>query len=79
MPHGMLCYENTFTPTRSDEGSFYLQEADVSMKRKLILSILLGLFIAGCAGVQHADVPEGPFAIALLVTTETRGELEPCG
>lgn len=49
------------------------------MNRRLILSILLGIAIAGCAGVQHVERPEGPFEIALMATAETRGELEPCG
>jgi hypothetical protein len=49
------------------------------MNRRLIFSILLGMMIAGCAGVRHAERPEGAFEIALLATTGTRGELEPCG
>ncbi len=49
------------------------------MNRRLILTILLGMLIAGCAGVQRAERPEGPFEIALMATAETRGELEPCG
>ena len=49
------------------------------MNRRLISALLLGVVIAGCAGVEYADRPEGPFEIALLATTETRGELEPCG
>ena len=49
------------------------------MKRKLLLLIIAGVTIAGCAGVKHAERPEGAFEVALLATSGTRGELEPCG
>ena len=49
------------------------------MNRRLLFLALAGLTIAGCAGVKHAERPEGAFEIALLATTGTRGELEPCG
>ena len=48
-------------------------------KRTLILAVLAGLFIAGCAGTERGERVEGPFQIAILATTDTRGELEPCG
>jgi hypothetical protein len=47
--------------------------------RGLLLVVLVGLFIAGCAGMQRVQKPEGPFQIAVLAVTDTRGELEPCG
>ncbi|MBD3348670.1 MAG: hypothetical protein GF400_05695 [Candidatus Eisenbacteria bacterium] len=49
------------------------------MNRRLIAGLLAGVVIAGCAGVEYAERPDGPFDIAILATTETRGELEPCG
>ena len=49
------------------------------MRRRLLLLVLAGLLAAGCAGVRHAERPEGAYEIALLATTATRGELEPCG
>ena len=45
----------------------------------LLVVVLAGLIIAGCAGVKQAESPEGPFEIAMLAVTDTRGELEPCG
>jgi len=37
------------------------------------------MLAAGCALVQRVEEPEGPYEIALLAVTDTRGELEPCG
>jgi nitrous oxide reductase accessory protein NosL len=47
--------------------------------RKLLLVVLAGLLLAGCAAVQRVERPEQPFEIALLAVTNTMGELEPCG
>jgi hypothetical protein len=47
--------------------------------RRLLLVVLVGLILAGCAGVQRVERPEGPFEIAILAVSDTRGELEPCG
>jgi hypothetical protein len=47
--------------------------------RRLLWVVLVGLLIAGCAAVQRVERPEGPFQIAILAVTDTRGELEPCG
>jgi hypothetical protein len=55
------------------------QEVHVLFKRTLILAVLAGLFIAGCAGTERAERVEGPFQVAILATADTRGELEPCG
>ena len=55
------------------------EEVHVLFKRTLILAVLAGLFIAGCAGTERGERVEGPFQIAILATTDTRGELEPCG
>ncbi len=44
-----------------------------------LIVVLAALIAAGCASTEHVERPEGPFEIALLVTTDTRGELEPCG
>ena len=37
------------------------------------------MLAAGCAVVQRAEQPDGPYEIAVLAVTDTRGELEPCG
>ena len=55
------------------------QEVAVFPYRKLFLVALAGFMIAGCAVVQRAERPDGPFEIAILAVTDTRGELEPCG
>jgi len=49
------------------------------LKRTIFLAALAAVIAAGCAGVQRVERIEGPFEIALLATTDTRGELEPCG
>ena len=50
------------------------------MNRRLLFLVLAGfIIVAGCAGVRREERPEGAFEIALLATTGTRGELEPCG
>jgi hypothetical protein len=57
----------------------WLQEAAVFPTRNLLLVALVVMLAAGCAVVQKVEQPEGPFEIALLAVTDTRGELEPCG
>ena len=47
--------------------------------RKLLLVALVVMLGAGCAVVQRAEQPEGPYEIAVLAVSDTRGELEPCG
>ncbi|MFH1689296.1 MAG: hypothetical protein ABIE42_03560 [Candidatus Eisenbacteria bacterium] len=47
--------------------------------RRVFFILLAGLIMAGCAMVQRAERPEGPFEIAILAVSDTRGELEPCG
>ena len=51
------------------------------LRRRMFVATLAVAIAAGCAGVQRAEVEkvEGPFEIALMATTDTRGELEPCG
>ncbi len=49
------------------------------LRRAIFVAILLVLVTAGCAVKEHAAAPEGPFSVAILATTDTRGELEPCG
>ena len=56
-----------------------LQEAAVFLNRYLLLVVLLVMLASGCAVVQRAERPDGPFEIAILAVTDTRGELEPCG
>jgi len=51
----------------------------VFQNRRLLLILLAGLLVAGCAVVQKTEQPEGPYEIAILAVTDTRGELEPCG
>lgn len=51
----------------------------MNFKSSLLPLFLALALLAGCAGVQRAERPEGPFDIALLAVTDTRGELEPCG
>ena len=79
LAHVMLPNGGFVHHVRASRLSSHVQEEETSMGRRLILSVLLGTLIAGCAGVQHAERPEGPFEMALLATAETRGELEPCG
>jgi hypothetical protein len=55
------------------------QEVNVSLHRKFLLILLTGALVAGCAGIQRVERPEGPFEIAILAVADTRGELEPCG
>jgi hypothetical protein len=45
----------------------------------LLLAALVVVLAAGCAVVERVERPEGPFEIAMLAVTDTRGELEPCG
>jgi hypothetical protein len=47
--------------------------------RRAVFVVLGALLVAGCATVEHAERPAGPFQVALLATADTRGELEPCG
>ncbi|HYW68627.1 MAG TPA: hypothetical protein VE960_03410 [bacterium] len=47
--------------------------------RNLLLVALVVMLAAGCAVVQRAEQPEGPYEVAMLAVTDTRGELEPCG
>lgn len=42
----------------------------------LLLAILL---VTACAGTREADRPDGPFEVVIFATTDTQGELEPCG
>jgi len=49
------------------------------VRRKIFLATLAVVIAAGCAGVQRVEEVPGPFEIALMATTDTRGELEPCG
>ncbi|MBD3366735.1 MAG: hypothetical protein GF405_01010 [Candidatus Eisenbacteria bacterium] len=49
------------------------------MNRRLIAAVFLGVLIAGCAGVDYVQRPDGPFELAILATSDTRGEIEPCG
>ena len=55
------------------------QEVFVLRSRRFLFILLAGLIMAGCAVVQRAERPEGPFEIAILAVSDTRGELEPCG
>jgi hypothetical protein len=58
-----------------------LKEVETLLRRRILLAALVAVIAAGCAGVQRVEeeIPPGPFEIALLATTDTRGELEPCG
>jgi len=56
-----------------------LQEVALSYNKKILLALLVGVAVAGCAGFQQVERPDGPFEIAVLAVTDTRGELEPCG
>jgi len=50
--------------------------------RRLLLILVVGLIVAGCAVTQRTEEPErpvGPFDVAILAVSDTRGELEPCG
>ena len=49
------------------------------LTRNLVLVALVVMLAAGCAVVQKAEQPDGPFEVAILAVTDTRGELEPCG
>ncbi|MCK4512159.1 hypothetical protein KAW64_10490 [bacterium] len=49
------------------------------LTRNLLLVVIVVVLAAGCAVVQRAERPDGPFEIAILAVTDTRGELEPCG
>ena len=49
------------------------------LTRNLLLVTLVVMLAAGCAVVQKVEQPEGPFEVAILAVTDTRGELEPCG
>jgi hypothetical protein len=44
-----------------------------------LLAVLAALIAAGCAGTREAERPDGPFQIVIVATTDTQGELEPCG
>ena len=57
----------------------WLQEAAVFRTMNLLTMALLVVLAAGCAVVQKAEQPKGPYEIAILAVTDTRGELEPCG
>lgn len=48
--------------------------------RNITVLVLATAILAGCAGVQQqVEQVEGPFEVALLATSDMRGELEPCG
>jgi len=50
--------------------------------RRSLLILLVGLLIAGCTATQRVEEPArpvGPFDVAILAVSDTRGELEPCG
>ena len=50
------------------------------LSRKLFLVGLIALVAAGCATtMREAARPVGPFELAILATSDTRGEIEPCG
>ncbi len=49
------------------------------LRRAIFVAAVLAMLTGGCAIVEHGVAPEGPFDIAILATTDTRGELEPCG
>lgn len=50
------------------------------LNRKLLVLGLIALVAAGCAtSMKQAARPEGPFELAILATSDTRGEIEPCG
>ena len=49
------------------------------MRRGLLLILLALLIAAGCAGTREAERPAGPFEVVIFATTDTQGELEPCG
>jgi len=49
------------------------------LDRRAVLVLLAALLVAGCAMVERVERPSGPFEIAVFATTDTRGELEPCG
>ena len=50
------------------------------LSRKVLLVGLVALVAAGCAtSMREAARPEGPFELAILATSDTRGEIEPCG
>ncbi|MFH1866205.1 MAG: hypothetical protein ABIK85_10005 [Candidatus Eisenbacteria bacterium] len=49
------------------------------LTRNTLLVVLVVMLAAGCAVVQRAEQPDGPYEIAVLAVTDTRGELEPCG
>jgi len=51
----------------------------VLTRRWLLWAVLAALIVAGCAGTRESERPVGPFEIAILATTDTQGELEPCG
>ena len=54
-------------------------EEEELFKRSIPLFVLLMILAAGCAVQEKPVTPDGPFEIAILATTDTRGELEPCG
>jgi len=59
-----------------------LQEVSVFPSRRILLVLVAALLFAGCAVTQRAEEPprpEGPFDVAILAVSDTRGELEPCG
>ena len=43
------------------------------------LAVSLLAVLVGCMGSPQVEQPAGPFSIAIFATTDTRGELEPCG
>ena len=49
------------------------------LMRMGLLAVLASLIAAGCAGTREAERPDGPFQIVIVATTDTQGELEPCG
>jgi hypothetical protein len=70
----MIPNDWAFSTTRS-----FPKEGGSLIRRKVIVATLAVVIASGCAGVQRVEEVEGPFEIALMATTDTRGELEPCG
>ena len=49
------------------------------LTRTGLFLLLAALVATGCAGTMEAERPAGPFEVVLFATTDTQGELEPCG
>ena len=55
------------------------QEVDTLLTPRTIMIVFALVVLCGCAVTQRVERPEGPFEVVLFATTDTRGELEPCG